>query len=183
MCPCVTVSSLTLRLLGVCWGVQKPHSSGSSEDPLALPHTTPTLVLLGGSPFLPQRSFQGKLLSGSMDAGSLPSCPGQCQHPARLPGRLGLLTLTLLLLPGGKSHLGQRSQAPACTCSGQKLEQETLRQPQCSSQHQACSSSGLAPTRPSPHPLCFRSRLKIQMGSTRLLALPVPSTTLSVLCC
>ena len=62
----------------------------------------------------------------SVDAGSLPSWPRQCQHPARLPGRLGLLTLALLLRPGNRGHQGQGSQALACTCSGLKLEQETL---------------------------------------------------------
>ena len=52
----------------------------------------------------------------------------------------------------GRGHLEQRSQAPACTCSGQKLEQEMLRWPQCSSQHRGCSSSGLAHPQPSLFP-------------------------------
>lgn len=60
VCSRVTVSSLTRRLPDVCWGVQKPCSSGSSEDPLVSPHTTPALVLFSGSPFLPPEIISGK---------------------------------------------------------------------------------------------------------------------------
>ena len=48
-----------------CWGVQEPCSSGSSEDPLVSPHTTPSLIYQMGLLSCPWPLFKEKLHSGS----------------------------------------------------------------------------------------------------------------------
>ena len=124
------------------------------------PYTIPALVLLGGSPFLPPEIVSGKApqwepILGAWTRDPFPPALGSAStQPCCLPWAVPAPSLAawetrpLDLDPApparGRGHLEQRSQAPACTCSGQKLEQEMLRWPQCSSQHRGCSSSGLA---------------------------------------
>lgn len=115
-----------------CWGVQEPCSSGSSEDPLVSPHTTPSLILSDGPPFVPPAVVSGKAprwepISGAWMRDPFPPAPGsaQSQHTARLPGRLGLLALALVSailggVPGPSVHLLFSSRLLLAECQSRR---------------------------------------------------------------